>query len=754
MAADRLQLVLRVREAASPDCWARLLVVLTGLPGVLVAEPLGRDEAVRLEFDPRRAPLRKIIALAAAVGVDLSGNYQQRSAPAERAEALARRLRRITGVVWVDALPGAVALIHAANSGVTAAVEATLEAGRPSDGEAAWPRWLFVGLAGLLLALGALSQQLGAPRPIRVALLALSCLAGGWQLTLGALAGLLALRLDPRLLVIIAAIGALSIGRWREAALLLFLTLAMQWLATGMLQRARAAGEDWPAPAAEAALVVEGEPDRLVPADSLQWGDRIRVRPRELFPVDGEILAGHTRVDASALLGTTETLRRGPGDRARAGTLNLEGTPLIRVTASGAQTLQSRLRREAADASAAKPPLQARLERTTTLLILAALAMTAAVAVLGSRFGNGPQHYWFFRAVTLLAVLSPAALLTVAPAATLIVLERLRRRGILTRSGGVVEALSGIRSVAVQKTGTLTAGRPSVREIRPAEGVAAADVLRVAASVEAGASHPLAAAIGREADRRGLQRLPALGLEAFSGCGVRAEVGRAMVYLGNARWAAERGVEIPAELARPAAAAEAKGQTVVWLFLEEVIGYLALEDPLRPEAEAAVRALRNLGAERLTLLTSDPAAGAAALASEVGIGETRADLSPEAKAEAVAELEAAAPLAVVRRTAGGNPAASLARASVGIAFDAAEGDAFEPAAEVLLLREDLGLVAAALEAGRRWRQIVGQGLWIAALGAAAVGIAVLVASLRFEWAVGLGAGVAFVSQLNVLRLER
>ena len=767
MSSTDMSITLTAAGAPTAADWERVRTALSEHDGVVHLTIDAAAQQLQLRYDAVRLDRRKIRAITRAAGVELDDPIRTCSLEVAGLQTwdcprwLERRLRRLEGVerAVVNAATGRALIEYDPAVQDPSLLQSALQSwglGAENGAAAALgrrdPAIISALFCGFFLLLGVLAQNTAAPHEARVALFGVSYLAGGWMLARGAFRSLLGLAVDANVLALAAAIGAAYVGRWREGCVLL---LAMA--VSGLLQRsilahtrrtAQALARFQPAPAIR---VLEGESDEVM-AETLAPGDHIRLRPGDIFPVDGEILQGFTHVDEFAITGAVGQLRRGPGDTVHAGAKNLEGTPAVRVTHGGADTLIARMRRSVEEAQAGKSPTQSVVEGFSRIYAPLALLSAIAVAMLPPLLWDANESYWMLRAVVLLVAASPGALLVAAPAAIAAGIANLARSGTLVRGAMDLEALGGARVMAFDKSGTLTRGHPEVREVRAVSGVESSDVLRVAASLESLSDRPVAQAIVREAQRRKLTLLPAMGLQAFNGRGVQGEVAGAMVYFGHESWASERGLSIPEELGRPANDNRRRGETIIWLFVEEVIGYVAILDPLREKSRETIDQIKLLGIERTALLTGDHRDTASALAREVGIDEVLANLMPEDKGAAVHTLAAAGPVAAVAEGSAESPA--LSRAAVGISLGDPSPSAGQDSAEITLLRNDLSTLVRAVSLAHRTRRVTRQSLAIAALVMLALTAGAFVAKLPLEYVALLHEASALLAALNGLRLLR
>jgi len=463
-----------------------------------------------------------------------------------------------------------------------------------------------------------------------------------------------------------------------------------------------------------------------VPIEDVVVGDVVVLRPAEHVPVDGEMLTGKTTVDESMLTGESVPVAKAAGAALAAGTMNGTGAVTFRATGVGEDTAVARVIHLLEEAMSAKPPIQRTVDRVAAVFVPAVLAIAAVTLIAWLWFGPGPA--FALRAfVTVLIIACPCAMGLAVPAAIAVATGRAAQRGILVREGTALEASGRIDTVILDKTGTVTLGHPEVVEVRAIEGTEDG-MLALAAALEMRSEHPLAAAVVREAERRGVEVPPAETAFAQAGGGVFGKVGGRKARVGTAAFLGAKGVD-PGPLAAAAAEIERAGATPVLVGADGVaLGVLGIRDPLRPDAPAAVASLKRLGA-RVVLLSGDRRGVAEAVGAEIGADEVVAEASPEQKIAFVRRRrEAGERVAMVGD--GVNDAPSLAAADVGIAMGSGT-DVARAAADVTLVGGRLEAVADLVRLSRSTVSIVRQNLaW--AFGYNAIGIPIA-AGVLFPW---------------------
>ena len=445
------------------------------------------------------------------------------------------------------------------------------------------------------------------------------------------------------------------------------------------------------APATARRLTDGGEEE--VPLDQVEIGDRLRVRPGDRLPLDGEILEGRSNLDESMITGEPMAVAREPGETVIGGSINGQGSFIMRADKVGRDTMLSRIVQMVAKAQRSRAPIQGLADRVAAWFVPSVIA-AAVVAFLGwSLLGpEPPMAYALIAAVSVLIIACPCALGLATPMSIMVGVGRGAAAGVLIRDAESLQRLEQVDTVVIDKTGTLTEGRPRVTAIRPAEGMDEDDMLRLVAGLEQGSEHPLAEAIVAEARERKLTLPETTDFEAENGKGVTGRVDGRMLRVGNARLMDGHGIDL-GPLESSAASLRDEGATVIFVAVDDhPSGILAIADPVRESTPAAVRALQEAGLE-VVMLTGDSQSTAEAVARQIGIDEVRAGVLPEGKSDVIERMRDEGRV-VAMAGDGVNDAPALATADVGIAMGSGTDVAIESAG-VTLLRGDLdGLVQA------------------------------------------------------------
>ena len=549
-------------------------------------------------------------------------------------------------------------------------------------------------------------------------------------------------------LMTIAATGALIIGAAEEAAMVVFLFAVGEMLESLAAARARSGIRALSALLPDTALLVHGDHTHAVPAESLRPGQVVRLRPGDRLPCDGRIVSGEAGLDEAAITGESLPVVRGPGDSVVAGSICTDAVIDVEVTAGVGENTIARIARMVEEAEASRAPTQRFIEGFARIYMPVIVGLALLVALVPPLVMGGVWSDWAYRALTLLLVGCPCALVISVPASVASGLAVGTRAGILFKGGAALEATARLRHVALDKTGTLTEGRFSVTGLHAAPGWSEDEVLRLAASVEAGSSHPLARAILEEARAQGVEPRPVAQARGLPGVGAEALLEGELVQAVSLRHAGQ--ACLPAALASVAEAAEAAGASVVVLRHAGVVaGLMTLSDTPRAEAVAAIAALRAQGVVPV-ILTGDNAGAARHLGDLLGL-RAEANLLPQDKLAALGALAEQGGVMMVGD--GINDAPALKRATIGVAMGSGTDVALE-AADAALMRNDLRGIPAMIRLARSTRRNILQNVAVA-LGLKAVFLVLSVTGDATLWmAVLADTGTTVLVTLNALRLQR
>ena len=525
--------------------------------------------------------------------------------------------------------------------------------------------------------------------PVVLALYGLGILAGAWFVLPRAWLSLRRLRPDMNLLMTVAVVGAAGLGDWFEASTVAFLfsvSLLLEKWSVGHARRAVESLLDLTPPMARL-LLPDGSQSEVSP-DQVPVGAILLVKPGERFPLDGRVIQGRSHVNQAPITGESLPVTKAPGDVIFAGTINGEGALEVESTKPSGSTTLAHLIRMVSEAQSRRSRSEQWVERFAQVYTPVVLGLSLAFFVIPPSLFGGSWSEWFYRALVLLVIACPCALVISTPVSVVAAIAAAARQGVLIKGGAFVEVPGRLRAVAFDKTGTLTEGQPTVVAVIPLDGHTESEFLERIASLEARSEHPLGRAILAYAHERNVPIRPVEAYQIIPGMGATARFDGKTYWLGSHRYLEQRGQETEEVRAKLEAMSQG-GVTVVIVGNERhVCGYVALADRVRSSALKAVETLRALGIESIVMLTGDNTPTAKAIARVSGVHDVRADLLPADKVTAIENLVSKyGSVAMVGD--GVNDAPAMARASLGIAMGAAGSDAALETADIALMSDDL-----------------------------------------------------------------
>ena len=741
-----------------------------GHAGIVTAAIDHTNNAVVLDYDPERISESELQQAAAELRGQLAGTAQKctmrlagRACEAcalrleQKAEKLPgiRRARAtfIGGTMTVvydqevmpaEQLPGAMRQIGAHVHPWGSAVEWF----RSSHWE-----MIFTAATLVFILTGFVSAKAGAAPFMVNALYLLAYICGGFFGIQASWQSLKERTIDVDLLMILAALGAAYIGAPFEGATLLFLFSLSNVLQGYAIDRTRKAIHALMQLRPENAMVRRGKETVTVPIESLLIGDIIIVRPGERVALDGVVAAGQSSVDESSVTGESMPVSKIVGSGVFAGTINQTGGLEVRVGKLAKDSTIARLIQMVEEAQSEKAQTQRWLDKAEQYYAAGVILFTLGLIIVPLLLGEQSFAQIFYRAMTVMVVASPCALIISTPASILSAIGGAARRGILFKGGAHLENTAAVEVVVFDKTGTLTEGKPRVTDVIGLNSESEEDLLALAAAVEARSEHPLAQAIVQECERRKIAVPECTEFQSTSGQGATAKINGQAIAVGNLRYFG-KGAENSKLLERmDALHKEGKTAMLVGKLVgtdAEMIGLIAVADVVRPDARISLERLRKTGIKNLIMLTGDNRHVAEAIARQVGIDEVHAELRPEDKLRIIKSLRARNPVAMVGD--GVNDAPALAAANIGIAMGAAGTDVAMETADVVLMNNNLQNVAYAIELSRKARRVVFQNLAFAL----SVIVLLVAAALGLQLPLTLGVvgheGSTVLVCLNGLRL--
>ena len=587
---------------------------------------------------------------------------------------------------------------------------------------------------------------------------ALATLSGGLLVFPAGWKALLARRLDMNVLMTVAVAGAWLIGEHAEAAAVVFLFALSELLESWAATRARRAVDTLLELSPATAIVMEPDgTEREKPVAEVAIGTSIRVRSGSRVPLDGEVISGNSAVNQAPITGESIPVEKVPGDPVYAGTVNGEGSLQVRVTKPADASTLARIIQLVGEAEQLKPAAQRFVDRFAAIYTPVVFGVAILVALIPPLLAGAVWETWIYRALVLLVIACPCALVIATPVSIVSGLTALARRGVLVKGGIFLESVGKLRALAVDKTGTITRGKPEVVGITAVGGLSEEEILRRAASINIHSEHPLAVAIVTTARSRNVVFESAEDYVSITGQGAQAAVHGHPHFIGNHKMAHEAGVCTP-DVETILAGIEAKGQSLAVLghlphgeCKGEILGIIAIADTLRPEVVEALRLIHAAGIQKIVMLSGDNQRTASAIAAQAGIDEAVGDLMPEQKVDHVRKLVGQY-THVGMIGDGVNDAPALAVASVGFAMGAIGSDTAIETADIALMKDDLTKVADAILTGRRALRIIRFNVTFA-LAIKAVFLVLAFAGLAGLWlAILADTGATLLVILNSLRL--
>lgn len=612
-------------------------------------------------------------------------------------------------------------------------------------------------VSGVFVGVGLLSRWTSAPEAVEVACFVAAIIAGGWTIAPKALRAAKRVSPDMNLLMAVAAIGAAFIGAWNEAASVVFLFSLAELIESYSLTRARRAIGSLMELAPETALRKQGDDIRESPVAEIKVGDTILIKPGARIPLDGVVTKGGSSVNQAPITGESVPVEKQPGSQVFAGSINVDGSLEVKVSRPASDSTVARIIQLVEEAQSRKAPAQRFVDTFARYYTPAVMGVALVIAVAPPLVAGAAWESWIYRALVMLVIACPCALVISTPVSVVSGLTAAARRGVLIKGGAYLEALGRVRALAMDKTGTITEGRPRVIDVIALDSTGSHQLIRVAAALESHSEHPLAKAIIAHARQENVS-IPAVEkFRSFVGRGVEGHIDGHDYFAGNHRLVEELAVCSP-EIEQRIESIERRSLTAVVVGHRphsdckgEVLGVIAIGDAIRPQAAEALRHLSRVGVKRVVMLTGDNLATAQAVAQQVGIGEVAAELMPEEKIARVREmLSQEANTGMVGD--GVNDAPALAAATVGIAMGAAGTDAALEAADVALMGDDLNKLPEAISLGRRTRRIIQFNIAFSiALKAVFLGLAAIgLATMWMAVAADMGASLLVIA--NGLRL--
>jgi Cd2+/Zn2+-exporting ATPase len=643
---------------------------------------------------------------------------------AEEVSAIRRALKPLVGVrdVKVNIMSGKASVSHDESVTPEALIKAIGAIGLKAIREGEKPssdsqqrqkqRHVSVCVSGGFTLFGLLMQWTHfGPKSAALGCFLVAIISGGWFIAPKAITAARRFAPDMNLLMTIAVLGAAGIGEWSEAAAVAFLFALSELMESFSVARARQAIQSLLKLAPETALRKNGNAFDEVPVTEVSIDDIIAVKSGARIPLDGTVFTGASTVDQAPITGESIPVQKRQGDQVFAGTINGEGSLEVRVTKDYSDTTLAKIIHLVEEAQSQKALSQRFVDvfakyYTPSVMALALLVFLTPPIVAGAAWG-----VWFYRALVLLVIACPCALVISTPVSIVSGLTAMARRGVLIKGGAFLEMIGQLEALAVDKTGTITEGHPRVTQVVPLNSADEAEITRIAAAIDTHSDHPLARAVVKYAEEQGIDFPRSENYQARTGRGAEGEVAGHRYFVGSHRFTHELAI-CSEEIERILASVEEQGQSVVVVghkphadCVGEVLGIIAVGDTMRTNAPEAIRSLHATGVQKVVMLSGDNQRTVEAIARQAGIDEALGDLLPDQKLERIRSL-----LTEYKHVGmigdGVNDAPAMAAATIGIAMGAAGTDTAIETADIALLKDDLSKVAEAARLGRRTVRVI------------------------------------------------
>lgn len=621
---------------------------------------------------------------------------------------------------------------------------------RPNRG-----RLVAVATAGVLTLVGEVLYHLGSSPIVTVPIFLGAVILGGWRIALKGFRAARTFAFDMNFLMTVAVIGAMTIGEWSEAAAVTFLFALALLLESYSMEKARNAIRSLMEVSPSVACVKRDGHEVELPVEKVLIGDHLIIKPGERIPLDGTVVGGSSYVNQALITGESIPVEKRIGDPVYAGSINEKGSLEVRVTKLAGDTTLARIIHLVEEAQARRAPSQTFVERFARVYTPAVIALAILVAVIPPVFFAQPFAEWFYRALVLLVIACPCALVISTPVTIVSGLTNAARNGILIKGGVHLENAGALKVIAFDKTGTLTYGFPTVTDVIPLNTLSEKEIVTFAAALESRSEHHLADAVLRYAEQHGIsyRHLVPHQFESLTGRGVRASLDGKVYYIGNHTLAEEQKICSP-EVEEKLQKLQRDGKTTIILGSErEALGIIAIADTIRPEARSAIHALHESGISKVVMLTGDNRGTAKSIAEQLGIDEYRAELLPEKKVEAINLLrERYGKVGMVGD--GINDAPALAASTVGFAMGTVGSDTALETADVALMSDDLSKLSYTILLSRRTLKHIKQNIALSLLIKLAF-LALAIPGIATLWmAIAADEGATLLVIFNALRILR
>lgn len=775
MKSNEREKTLTIKGMDCASCAMKIEEVVSKIPGVKSAQMIFAAEKLRVTHE-LGLDGKKIIEAIQKMGYTVEVDDKYRSVTlavegmdcADEEEVIEKKMRALNGIkdfeiylmsqqLKVTYDPAALSAQDIIKSIAETGMKASVAKERTEKRKAWWRekrQMQLLIVCGAFIVFAFILERIGLSHESAKAVYGLAILAGVYYPARMGFAALRTFTLNIRLLMVVGAAGAVALGLWEEAALLVFVYSLGDVLEAYAVDRARGVIRALMALMPKEALVRRDGSEVVLPTEEILIGDMVIVRPGEKIPTDGRVIAGASFVDQSPITGESIPAEKKTGDEVFAGTINQRGSLEVGVTKRASDTTLARIIHSVEEAQAKKSSYQRFGEKFGKYYTPAMFALGIGVAIIPPLFFGAEWSPFIYRGLVVFVVSCSCGLALSVPVSVVAAIGNAARHGVLFKGGAYLEVAEKLKAVAFDKTGTLTIGRPVVTDVIPCNNLSDREVLELAGSIESRSEHPLADAIVRRAKEEGVVLLRELeGFESITGLGVEAEINGRHYLIGSRRLFSEKGTALSQQQNEEISRLEKEGKTVLLVGDEQsLLGIIAVADTLRSEAQETIRALRDLNIA-VVMLTGDNEKTAEGIARKAGMNEYLAQLLPQDKVNAVKELKTKyGHIAMVGD--GINDAPAMAVSDVGIAMGAAGTDVAMETGDVVLMSDDLSKIPYALRLSQRSINNIRQNT-----AASLAIVAFLVPAALFGW-IGLLPGLilneasALIVILNGLRLLR
>lgn len=770
--------IITINNLDCADCAAKVEKAVRRLEGIIDAQLSFTTGKLKVVYDSTKLNIASIINVITNLGYPVEAELPNQAAPGlnksffiitgldcgDCAAKLEKKINGLAGVINSSINFGAGKLTVEHTNSDSDILKAIQEAGYQGElaiknklaAKAAKSWWnntrlLCTAISGILLTIISISDLLGVNENLLIPFYILTLVIGGYHTARSGFYSLKSLTFDMNFLMSVAILGAAAIGQWGEAATVVFLFSLGNTLQAYTMDKTRQSIKALMELAPPEALVRRNDQEELLPVEQIIVGDVIIVKPGEKIPMDGSVISGESSVNQATITGESMPIEKHTGDTVYAGTVNEHGSLEVSVTKLSQDSTLSRIMHLVEEAQAQKAPSQQFVDVFAKYYTPAVMVLALSVSIIPWLFFSQSFDIWFYRALVLLVISCPCALVISTPVSIVSAIGNASRNGVLIKGGAYLEKMEAIRAVAFDKTGTLTHGRPAITDILSFSCLDQTEILTIAAAIERYSEHPIAKAIVQKANSFNTPTI--MNFKALVGKGVQADIDGRTVYIGSLRLFEEIGLSLES-IEQQLVYLENQGKTVMVLGTKETLyGAIAVADTLREDSFNAIKALRNAGIQSIAMLTGDNHRVAKAIAEKLSIDSFHSELLPEDKVKTVKQIgEQHGSVLMVGD--GVNDAPALAVADIGVAMGVAGSDTALETADIALMADDLNKLSYVMQLSRKTVSIIKQNIWFSILIKTAFLVLTILGTANLWMAVFADTGASLIVTLNGMRLVR